>query len=177
MIFEKTEIPGVLLIPLEKRSDDRGFLARIYGADEFAKEGIDFHPVQAYYNHSLKKGTMRGLHVQLAPAQSGRLSRCIRGELYHVVVDLRPESPTYMKWQGFQFKASDSKMLFVPKGVAQGALSLVDETEFESWYDHPFTAESETGIRYDDPAFNIQWPIPVEIVSEKDLSWPKFEKK
>ena len=174
MKFGKTEIDGLYIIELEKHKDERGFLARIWDKKEFGRNGIKFEPVEGYITETLKKGTIRGFHYQVEPFAENKLNRCIAGSVYEVVIDLRPNSPTFKKVLGFELKARDLKMLFVPKNLAHAILTLEDNTQFQSLYDKPYMADYEKGIRYNDPAFNIKWPIPVVTVSEKDKSWEDF---
>ncbi len=175
MEFIKTNIEGSYLIQLAKREDDRGNLTRIFGKDEFKKVNISNEIVQGYISFTKNKGTIRGIHYQIKPQEMAQLTRVTRGSIYEVIVDVRPNSPTYLKWQGFKLSDSDMKSLYVPKGVAHGFLTLGDDVEFINLYTAPFTAECEKGIRFNDKKFNFDWPVAVEHVSEKDSSWPDFK--
>lgn len=172
MKFIETKIKGVYLIELEKKEDERGFLARTWDIDEFAKNGIDFNILQGYVTSSSKKGTMRGIHYLKVPEQ--KLTRVTKGSVYEVVIDVRPNSETFKQWQAFTLKDTDYKMLFVGPGIAHAILTLEDNTELVSLYSPAYTPGNEGGIRFNDPAFNIDWPIEVQHVSEKDLSWGDF---
>ena len=175
MEFKKTNIKDAYLIQLVKREDERGYLTRIFGKEEFEKLNISHNIVQGYTSFTKNKGTIRGFHYQIKPQAMGQLTRVTRGSVYEVIVDVRPDSPTYLKWQSFSLNASDMKLVYVPKGIAHGFLTLEDDVEFMNLYTAPFTPECEEGIRYDDKKFNFDWPIPVEHISEKDLSWPDFK--
>ena len=175
MKFIKTKIKDCFVIELEKKEDERGFLARTFDKDEFKKLGINLDIVQGYVSVTKKKGTMRGIHYRKTAPFVAQLTRCLEGAIFEVILDLRLSSPTYKKWEGFKLKANDYKMLFIPKGCAHGILILEDNTLFLNMYTQPFNGVLESGIRFDDPAFNIKWPIPVKIVSDKDNSWEGFK--
>lgn len=175
MKFIKTKIKDCFVIEFEKRKDDRGFLARTFDGEAFKQMGIHFHLEQGYVSFSKKKGTMRGIHYQVPPLAEYKLTRVTEGSIYEIVIDLRKGSPTHGVIEGFEFKADDYQMLIVPPNCGHAILTLEDNTEFINFSDKPFTAEFERGIRFDDPKFNISWPIPVEIVSEKDKSWETYK--
>ena len=172
MKFIETKIKGVYLIELEKKADERGFLARTWDIDAFKQNGIDFDILQGYVTSSSRKGTIRGSHFLKVPEQ--KLTRVMKGSVYEVVIDVRSDSPTYKQWEAFTLKDSDYKMLFVGPGFAHAILTLEDNTELMSLYSPAYIPGNEGGIRFNDPSFNIQWPIKVEHVSEKDLAWEDF---
>lgn len=172
MKFIETKIKGVYLIELEKKEDERGFLARTWDVNEFKKNGIDFNILQGYITSSIKKGTIRGFHYLTIPEK--KLTKVSKGSVYEVVIDVRPKSSTYRQWEAFILKDTDYKMLYVGSGIAHAILTLEDNTELMSLYSPPYAPGNEGGIRYKDPAFDIKWPISVEIVSEKDRSWEDF---
>ena len=172
MIFKKTAL-GVYIIELDKKKDDRGFLARTWDSNDFAKNGIDFNILEGYVTLSLKKGIMRGFHYLKVPEK--KLTRVTKGSVYEVVIDVREDSKTFGEWEAFTFKDSDYKMLYIEPGFAHAILTLEDNTELSSLYSPAYVAGNEAGIRYNDPAFNIKWPIKVEHVSEKDMSWENFK--
>lgn len=174
MIFKQTDIPRAYIIELEKKEDERGSLTRTWSKDEFAQNGINVDLVQGYTSFTKKKATMRGIHYRTAPPSVAQLTRCLTGAMYEAIVDLRPDSPTYKQWKGFEFKSDDNKMLFIPEGCAHAVLTLEDNTFYINLYSQFYNGEIESGIRYNDSAFKIKWPIPVEIVSEKDLGWEDF---
>lgn len=172
MIFTKTKL-GVYIVGLEKKEDERGFLARTWDKEAFRDLGIDFEPVEGYVTLSKKKGTMRGLHYLTVPEK--KVTQVVKGSVFEVVVDVRPESLTYKQWEGFTFSHSDYKLLYLEPGFAHAILTLTDETELSTFYSPRYSPGVERGIRHNDPAFSIKWPIPVEAVSEKDKNWPDFE--
>lgn len=173
MKFTKTKIDGAYIIDLEKKEDERGFLARTWDHEQFAQNGIDFAIMQGYITSSNKKGTIRGFHFLTAAEQ--KLTRVTKGAVYEVIIDVRPDSPTYRQCEAFTLKDTDYKMLYVGSGIAHAILTLEDNTELMSLYSPVYAPGNEGGIRYNDPAFNINWPIPVTYVSEKDRSWPNFK--
>jgi dTDP-4-dehydrorhamnose 3,5-epimerase len=170
-----TPITGVFLLDIDPRGDERGWFARIWCKREFEEVGLDANWVQCNGSYSRHAGTVRGLHFQTAPHEEAKLIRCIRGSVYDVVADVRPDSPTYGKWVGFELSAENRKMVYVGPGLAHGYQTLEDDTEVL----YPVTAfyapSFERGIRWDDPFFAIMWPdVTNRIVSAKDQSWPDF---
>lgn len=148
---------------------------RAWCEDEFAREGIRFQPRQANMGLSRHRGTVRGLHFQVAPALEAKLVRCTRGSLFDVVVDLRAGSPTFLSWHGAYLTADNGHMLLVPEGCAHGCQAMEDDTEFHYMASSPYSPEHARGVRFDDPAFGIDWPLPVTVVSEQDRRWPLIE--
>ncbi len=175
MKFTETKIIGSYVIELEKKEDERGFLTRTWSKDEFKQNGVNVDLVQGYTSYTKKKGTMRGIHYRTAPPYVAQLTRCLTGAIYEVIVDLRPDSKMFMQWEGFEFKPDDNKMLFIPEGCAHAVLTLEDNTFYINLYSQFYNGEIESGIRYNDPTFNIKWPIEVNHVSEKDKSWEDFK--
>lgn len=174
MLFTPAKLAGAYLIDLEKRADDRGFFARTWCRNEFRAQGLVEEFVQANVSYNRRKGTLRGMHYQLAPHEEVKLVRCTRGRIYDAIVDLRPGSPTYLQWIGVELSAANYRMLYVPAGFAHGFQTLEDETEVTYQVSAFYAPQAERGARYDDPAFGIQWPLPVEVISEKDRTWPDF---
>ncbi len=175
MKFIQTKIKDCFIIELEKKADDRGFLARTFDTEKFKERGIIFNVIQGYVSFTEKKGTMRGIHYQVPPFAEYKLTRVTSGSIYELVIDLRKDSPTYGEIEGFELKAGDYKMLLTPPNCGHAILTLEDNTEFINFSDQPFTAEFERGIRFDDPSFKVNWPINVEIVSEKDKAWEAYK--
>jgi dTDP-4-dehydrorhamnose 3,5-epimerase len=175
MKFYPTPLLGAYTIELEKRGDDRGFFARFFCQREFEAAGIPMSIVQVNNSLSAHAGTLRGLHYQLPPAAEIKAVRCIRGALYDVIVDLRPDSPTFCKWFGAELTAENRLMMFVPQGFAHGFLTLSDDTEAFYLVNAFYGPEQERGLRFDDPRFEIRWPTPPVDISQKDLSWPDFD--
>lgn len=175
MRFTPTAIPGAVVLELEQRQDDRGFFARTFCQKEFEANGLK--PVVAQCNCSFnhKKGTLRGMHYQLPPAAETKIVRCTRGAIFDVIVDLRPGSATYLKHVGVELSEDNRKQLYVPEMFAHGYLTLTDGAEVTYQVGEFYTPGHERGIRFDDPALGITWPIPIEVISPKDASWPAFK--
>lgn len=174
MRFEPLPLEGAMLIHLDPISDERGENARLWCAHEFAAAGLDAMPAQVNFIRNHRRGTVRGLHWQVAPWRESKLFRVVRGALHDVIVDLRPESPTYLRNVAVQLSADRDTMLFVPTGFAQGFQTLEDGTELTYQVSAPYTPEAGRGARYDDPAFGVEWPLAVSQISDKDRSWPDF---
>ena len=175
MIFAKTKFADAFVVELGKHEDARGFFARAWCDHEFAAQDINAQWVQANLAYSKVKGTLRGLHYQAAPYQEAKLMRCIRGAIYDVILDLRPESPTYKQWLGVVLTAENRKALYVPEGFAPGYQTLMNDSEVFYPVSQFYTPGSEQGIRWNDPAFGIQWPLTEGLViSEKDQNWPDY---
>ncbi len=174
MIFTETKLPGAYLLALQKREDERGFFARSWCQQEFADHDLVTCMVQGNVSYNRQAGTLRGLHYQVAPYGEVKVVRCTRGALYDVIVDLRVASPTYKEWLGVELTADNYQMLYVPAGFAHGFITLVPDTEATYQVSQFYTPGAERGLRYDDPAFAIEWPTPVQVISDKDQSWPNF---
>ncbi|WP_431284612.1 dTDP-4-dehydrorhamnose 3,5-epimerase [Humitalea sp. 24SJ18S-53] len=175
MIFHKTPLETARLIELEKRGDARGFFARFFCEKEFAAEGLTTRFVQVNNSLSAKKGTLRGMHYQLPPAAETKLVRCIRGAFWDVIVDLRPDSPSFGKWYGAELSAENRLMMYVPHGFAHGFITLTEDAEALYMVDAFYAPEGERGLRWNDPAIGIQWPIAPEEISDKDQKWPDLD--
>lgn len=175
MIFKETKFAGVYIIELEKRNDDRGFLARIFDADQFKEKGISFFILQGYITRTKERGTFRGLHYQISPKQESKYIRCVKGSIDEIIIDLRKSSKTYKQWMKFTFAAEDCKMLFIPEYVAHGILTLEDNVEVLNLTGATYSKEFERGVRLDDPCFSIELPHEIKNISEKDLAWPDFK--
>jgi len=175
MLFTATDIPGAVLVDLQKFEDDRGSFARGWCAREFAERGLPHQIVQMNISYNRRKHTLRGFHYQLAPFGEDKLLRCIRGSIFDVLIDLRPESPTYKQHLTTGLSAANQRMLVIPKGCANAFLTMEDETEATYLVSQFYTPAAERGIRWDDPSFSVEWPITAPaIISEKDRSWPDF---
>jgi dTDP-4-dehydrorhamnose 3,5-epimerase len=175
MIFGTTKLQDAYIIDLQKHGDDRGFFARAWCENEFQEHGLRPEWVQANLAYSARKGTLRGLHYQAAPYGEAKLIRCIRGAIYDVIVDLRPDSPTYMGWLGMELSADNRRALYVPEGFAHGYQTLMDDTEVFYPVSQFYTPGAERGVRWNDPAFSIEWPLTEGLtLSEKDKNWPDF---
>lgn len=175
MKFNPTPLPGAYTIDLEKREDDRGFFARLFCVNEYDNVGLDRNIVQINNSLSKDKGTLRGIHYQLAPKAETKIVRCIRGSLYDVIVDLRPDSPTFLKWFGAELSAENRTMMFVPKGFGHAFLTLEENTEAFYMVTEFYSPENERGLRWNDPKINIQWPMEPVVISDKDQRHPDFD--
>lgn len=172
MRFTQASIPSVWTIDPDPREDDRGRFFRAWCAREFAEHGIAFAPVQANMGFSLRKGTIRGMHYQVEPALEAKLVRCTRGAIFDVAVDLRPDSLSFRQWIGIELSAANGRMLLVPEGCAHGYQTLEDGTEMHYMASAVYTPSAARGLRFDDPAFGIEWPLPATAVSKQDRDWP-----
>jgi len=175
MIFTPTPLAGAYLIDLEKKGDDRGFFARAFCENEFSAHGLVGHFCQVNNSLSAPKGTLRGMHYQLAPRAETKLVRCVRGSLYDMILDLRDGSPTFGDSFGAELTAEDRRMMYVPKGFAHGFLTLVDNTETIYFVDEFYSPEHERGIRDNDPNFKLQWPDAPTVISDKDKNQREFD--
>lgn len=175
MRFEQTELPDAYIIELEKIEDERGFFARAWDEKEFAQAGLETRVVQCNNSLSRHKGTLRGMHFQKSPYEEVKLIRCIRGAIYDVIVDLRADSSTYRSWVGVELSDDNRRSLYVPKGFAHGFQTLTDDAETFYMVSEFYTPEAEGGIRWDDPAIGIEWPMEPTQISDKDASWPYLE--
>ena len=174
MIFTETKLKGAWLIEIKKIEDDRGFFGRSWCREEFEAHGLNANICQMNTSLTLKKGTIRGMHYQVDPYQETKFIRCTRGSVYDVIVDLRPDSPTFLQWVGHELTADNYRMVYVPENFAHGLVSLEDNSEVYYPVTQFYTPGAERGMRWNDPAINIQWPVDIEIVSEKDGSHPDF---
>ena len=175
MTFHETKLPGVFEIHLEANADERGFFARAWCQREFEGHGLNSRLVQCNVSFNTRKGTLRGMHYQATPHEEAKLVRCTRGSLYDVVVDLRPQSPTFKNWTAVTLASDRQAMIYIPEGCAHGFLTLEDNTEVFYQMSEFYHAESARGVRWDDPAFQIVWPGKVEVISERDRTYPNFE--
>jgi dTDP-4-dehydrorhamnose 3,5-epimerase len=164
-----------MVIDPSPHEDARGRFMRAWCAREFAEHGIGFEPVQANLGFSTTRGTVRGMHFQAVPASEAKLVRCTRGAIFDVVLDLRPESSSYGKWHGVKLTDDNGRMLFLPQGCAHGYQTLEANTEMHYMTSAFYTPVAVRGVRFDDPAFGITWPLAVTEVSEQDRNWPPFE--
>jgi dTDP-4-dehydrorhamnose 3,5-epimerase len=172
MRFTETKVPHAHLIDPSPHQDGRGRFFRAWCSREFGEHGLEFFPVQANMGFSIKKGTIRGMHFQDAPAIEAKLVRCTRGAIFDVVVDLRPESPSFGDWYGAELSAENGRMLYIPGSCAHGYQTLEDYTEMYYMTSGFYTPSAVRGVRFDDPAFGIQWPLVPAVVSEQDRNWP-----
>jgi dTDP-4-dehydrorhamnose 3,5-epimerase len=175
VIFTETSVPGAFVIDVEPFEDERGLFARSFDREEFAEHGLSPEIAQCSTSWNRSRGTLRGLHYQAAPHGENKLVRCTRGSLWAVMVDLRPESPAYCRWASAPIDAENRRMYYAPKGIASGFITLADSTELLYAMSHPFTPSHYAGVRWNDPAFGIEWPEKPRVISDRDASFADFE--
>lgn len=175
MRFEELELGGAYLVGLEPRRDERGFFARTWCRREFGEQGLETGLAQCSLSYNRERGVLRGMHFQLPPRAEVKVVRCVRGAIHDVIVDLRSASPTFGEHAAVTLSAEDRRALYVPEGFAHGFQALADDTEV--WYQISefHSPEHARGYRFDDPAFDIEWPVDPPLVKEKDLAWPPFD--
>jgi dTDP-4-dehydrorhamnose 3,5-epimerase len=174
MIFTETKLAGAYIVDLEPRADERGFFARAFCGNEFGAHAMKTTVAQANMSFNAKKGTLRGMHYQIPPAAETKFIRCVRGGIYDVIIDMRPASPTFMQHIGVELTADNRRALYIPEMFAHGFQTLSDDTEVLYLVGEFYTPGYERGLRYDDPAFNLEWPLPVSVISEKDANLPLY---
>ena len=170
MIFNPLSLHGAFTIDVQPFQDNRGFFTRTFCEREFAEHKLEQHFVQANHSGSPGKGVIRGMHFQHAPFCEVKLVKCIAGAIFDVIVDIRAGSPTFLQWVGVELSAENKRMMYVPKGFAHGFQSLSEYSEITYMVSAFYNKEMEGGLKYDDPAINIEWPLPVSLVSDKDLN-------
>lgn len=175
MIFTETPVKGAYLIDLEKRGDERGFFARVFCKEEFVAHGLETDFVQINNSLSAAKGTLRGMHYQLPPAAEVKVVRCVAGALWDVVLDLRPDSPSYGRWFGAELSAVNRRTMYAPKGLAHGFVTLAPDTEAFYLVSAFYAPELERGVRWNDPRFAIEWPMEPVVISDKDRDRADFD--
>ena len=174
MQFLQTQLSGVWLIEAEPARDHRGFFARTFCTDEFARHGLVASFVQHSISHSSRRGTLRGMHFQIEPHAEVKVVSCLKGGIWDVVIDLRPESPGFGKHLGVELTAENRRQLYIPKGFAHGFITLADDTDVGYLISQFYEPLAARGVRYNDPRFAIAWPLAPAVVSDKDMTWPDF---
>ena len=174
MLFTPTRLADACLVDIERRHDERGFFARSWCREEFAAQGLIAELAQCSLSLSPQRGTLRGMHLQRAPHDEAKLVRCTAGAIWDVIIDLRPDSPTFEQWQGFALTAASHRSLYVPPGFAHGFQTLRNDTEVAYQMSAAHVPEAAAGLRHDDPAFAIPWPLPVSVISARDRAWPDY---
>lgn len=174
MKFAETYIPGAYVVDVKKIEDDRGFFARTFCRNEFREHGLDPVVAQCNLSYNRLRGTLRGMHFQTPPHEEAKLVHCIRGRIFDVVVDLRQDSKTFTEWHGEELDQKDYRMLYIPEGCAHGFLTLENDTEVLYQMSEFYVPEASSGVRWDDPEFNIEWPEEPRIMSQKDRNFPDF---
>ncbi len=175
MVFKDTELKDAYIIELERLSDERGFFSRTYCEHEFREHGIEHHIVQANVSYNKVKGTLRGMHYQMQSYGEAKLIRCTKGAIYDVIIDIRPDSKSYKNWISVELNEQNHRMLYVPEGFAHGFITLEDSTEVSYQMSEFYKPGVGKGIRWNDPAFAINWPVAVSEISEKDKNWTDFK--
>jgi dTDP-4-dehydrorhamnose 3,5-epimerase len=174
MIFAATQFDDAWLIEIEPKEDQRGFFARTWCRQELTAKSLDTEIAQESLSYNRHRGTIRGLHYQRPPNEETKIVRCTRGVIFDVIVDLRPRSASYLRWQGFELTAENRRAVYVPKGFVHGFQTLTDDAEVAYQISAFYAPEGAGGYRYDDAAFSITWPLPVTMIGERDLGWPAF---
>jgi dTDP-4-dehydrorhamnose 3,5-epimerase len=174
MIFESTQIPDVVLITPQRFIDDRGYFTQTWGEDEFEAHGLNPRVVARNVSYNVEARTLRGMHFQQAPHAEAKLVCCTLGAIYDVAIDLRPESPTFTRWVGAELRADSGTMLYVPEGFAHGYLSLEPGAIVEYLITAAYAPQAAGGVRWDDPAFGVEWPARPLVINERDRTWPDF---
>jgi dTDP-4-dehydrorhamnose 3,5-epimerase len=175
MRFTETKVKGAYIIDVERREDCRGFFARSWCTKEFERNRLNPRVVQINVGFTARKAGLRGLHYQVAPHAEAKTIRCTQGAVFDVVLDLRPGSPTHKQWDAIELSARNHRMLYIPEGCAHGYQTLADDSEIEYLTTAFYAAESARGIRFNDPAFQIKWPLAIDLISDTDKSWPDYE--
>lgn len=175
MKFAETSVQGAYVIDVDRIGDSRGYFGRLWCEKELEQQGLVSHIKQSNIGFSPEAGTLRGLHYQKAPYEEVKIVRCTRGSVFDVVVDIRSESPTYRMWFGIEITPDNASMLYVPKGCATGYLTLQENSEIYYSTSEFYAPEAATGIRYDDPLFDIEWPGDIKVLSDNDTSWPDYQ--
>lgn len=177
MIFTETKLPRAFVIEIEKIEDERGFFARIFDKNEFLKMDLETKFVQSSISYNKKRGTIRGMHFQTKPNEENKIIRCLRGKIFDVIIDLRPNSKTFTETFSIELSEDNYRMLYIPKGFAHGFQTLEDNTEVFYDISEEYKPESLGGIRWNDPNFKIKWPIQPTVISERDLMFKLFQEK
>jgi len=177
MKFEETPLKGAYRIDLEKREDERGFFSRLYCKKEFSELNLTTSFVQINNSFNLDKGTLRGMHYQLSPDAEVKMIRCLKGSIFDMALDLRPDSSTYGKSFGLELNDHNRTMFYIPEGFAHGFITLEESTEIIYFSSSFYSPDSERGIKFDDKSFNWNWPLQPSVVSDKDKSWPDFDRE
>jgi dTDP-4-dehydrorhamnose 3,5-epimerase len=174
MIFTETKLKGAFILELDRLEDERGFFARTWCQREFTERGLNPRIVQSSISFNHKRGTLRGMHYQIAPHEETKVARCVRGAIYDVIIDLRPESPTFTRWLATKLTADNYQMIYIPEGFAHGFQTLEDNTEVLYQMSEFYAPDYARGVRWNDPVFAIEWPVGQRVLSHRDSSYPDF---
>lgn len=175
MIFTETKLKGAFVIEAERIHDERGFFARSWSQREWEAQHLDSRMVECNISFNAKRGTLRGMHYQAAPHAQAKLVRCTAGAIYDVLIDVRPDSPTFKQWVAAELTAENRRMFYVPEGLAHGFQTLEDDTEVFYQMSAYYAPESAQGVRWNDPAFGIEWPLAVEVIASRDASYKDID--
>jgi dTDP-4-dehydrorhamnose 3,5-epimerase len=174
VILRETAIDGLRVVEPERHEDERGFFARTWDVGDFERHGLNPRVVQCNISYNRRRGTLRGLHYQAAPHEEAKLVRCTAGAIFDVAVDLRSDSPSFRRWWGVELTAENRLALYIPEGCAHGFLTLADDSEVHYQMSEFYAPESALGVRWDDPAFGIDWPAEVAVMNDRDRGYPDF---
>lgn len=175
MKFIETPLKGAYVVEAERISDERGFFARSWAIDEFAAMGLETRLAQCNISYNAKKATLRGMHLQAAPFEETKLVRCTMGSIFDVIVDVRPDSPTFKKWFGIELSAENRTMLYIPPGFAHGFITLTDQSEVFYQMSQYYSGPHARGYLWNDPAFGIKWPLEPAVISDRDRAHSRFK--
>lgn len=175
MIFTETRIKGAFIVDILRLEDERGFFGRSWCMDEFKEHGLNNQLAQCNISFNKKRGTLRGIHYQAAPYEEAKLVRCTMGEIYDVIIDLRPNSPTFTNWIAMELTAENRRALYIPEGFAHGFQTLTDNTEVFYQMSEKHHPDAARGLRWNDPMFNVSWPVNTMVISEKDNNYPNWQ--
>ena len=174
MLIRETPLPGVFVLEPEKKEDNRGFFARTWSPEDMTERGLDPHLAHCSISFNHRAGTVRGMHFQAAPREETKIVRCTRGAMFDVVIDLRPDSPAFKRWTAVELSATNHRALYIPKGCAHGFQALMDATEVLYLISEPYDPALARGVRWNDLAFGVIWPLPLTEISERDRTCPDF---
>jgi dTDP-4-dehydrorhamnose 3,5-epimerase len=175
LLFKELDLIGAYLVEIEPRADERGFFARTFCEDEFAAAGLSTRFPQTSISYNARRGTVRGMHFQAAPNEETKLVRCVAGAVYDVIVDMRPNSRTYLRSMGVELSAKNRSALYIPTGFAHGFQTLMDDSELLYMIDVNYVAEAARGVRWNDPSFRVEWPDPINVISGRDEQFPDWQ--
>jgi len=172
--FIPAQLAGAYLIELEAYHDERGYFMRTWCRRELSEQGLNADLVQCSLSHNRRRGTVRGMHYQRPPHGETKIVRCSRGAIFDIIIDLRPDSPTHQRWQGFELTAENHRMLYIPPGMAHGFITLVDDSDVAYMMSDWHEPSSAAGVRWNDPQFDVRWPIPVAVIADRDKNYPDY---
>lgn len=175
MIFTELPLKGAFVIEMELKADERGFFATSWSKQEFIRRELDSELHECNVSFNKVQGTIRGMHYQAEPHGQTKLVRCTKGSIFDVIIDLRPDSPTFKRWEGFELSEDNRRMLYIPRGFAHGFQSIRDSSEILYQMSQPFNASAGRGVRWNDPAFAIEWPMPLTVISPRDRDYPDLK--